>query len=429
MALEIKPYNYMQLSSDLTRQSSGYGALTPEFMDGRLNEIRSLGADKDLQFIGALLEHELAFDTMFHLAKRDDLPKVLYVLEHYDPFHNPIAASLSQETINSFRDIKEGSPHFEKWDKNQAWYVHQNFTRDGKRSEFLNERKEGVTLRNGFESFDYYVNVYSYSICAFFYVYSIMPDRFPDEFGASIRHACGVEQVRNSRKYKEIRKTLVEKMENGDFPKPFDVAVKLEENLHHMLDWLKPRDVKFADAYLYGKRDINWIEQYAPAVDVLDRITEGLAERGFHKKWAGVLPVLILDLCEHVLPEAPEKASKAFYSLAQAMASNKVMEHKSAPEHLARMAIMAEIVQANDQARAGQLAILLIQHKEGKLTAESVSRFAEDHDMSKPLSKLLEGLYTDVIERAKVMDSLGVRSGSKAMLREKGRALSDDLGI
>lgn len=432
MARRFKTYNYVTLASEIA-SSSRYvephekHLSEKEYVDARLEYIRTLGKSPDHQFLGVLLEQELAFQCLFHLGERKAFDRVLYTLQAYNPFFNPIASSLSQAVINDFKNIWPGSIHYDKWDDEQIRYVDQQL---GRRTEKLRESKSGVTLKTGFDGYEYYINKYSYTTASFFYAMNAIPQCFPADFTKAIQHGCGIEQVRNSPKSKTIRKCIAENLENGDFPIAIDLGASLERNLVDLMDWLKPKDVKFAAAYVFGKRDVAWIEKLASASEVLDRMVIDLGTRGFHQKWVGSYPALVLDLCEHLKIVNPSKASNAFYDLACAMAEDKVLKHSESQAVLDRMAKMAgEFVPSPGAGLKGLLATKLVQHRIGKLESDVVKEFVADNDLENTLRQILDSLYPNVIARAKVLESFGLRSNTQSLMREKGRALSDDLGL
>lgn len=159
-------------------------------------------------------------------------------------------------------------------------------------------------------------------------------------------------------------------------------------------------------------------------------MTEGLAEKGFTQKWAVSFPTMILDLCQHVMDSDPALATKALYDLAMAMASDKILGFAGAKDALDRIALMANTYGLGDKANTtGVLAMKLIGHKLGVESGESVTEFINDNGLKKPMDKMMDKLYPNVIERAKTLQALGFKSDSPQLRREKGRALMDDLGM
>lgn len=432
MAIKIKNFNYMLMSSEITQglkyqSSNPHGYSPKEFVDARLAELRMLANNPDLQLLAVFLEQEIAHDIRFYLGRRDNLAETLYALRACDAFNAPIASSLSAAKIESFRHVKVGSPAFEKWDENQQWYAMQMLT-SGRTK--LKITPKTVTLSTGIEQIDHSINQYSFSIAQYFYAIQVASECFPDEIVKIAQHAVGVEQVKNSRKSKQIRQTIATNVESGDFPEPIDTDAALDRNLSLLSEWIKPRDTQVAEAYVKGKRDIAWLEQYAPATVILAKVTEDLAIKGFHQKWSGGLPILIMDLAEHLIESHPKQARDALYDLATAMAADKVLGFEGAQEALERIGTMVhKLTGETCSSIRGELAMKLIGGKLGLESAQVIGKYIADNDLTKTAESIMEKLYSNTIERAKVMESYGIKSNSSAMMRAKGRALMDDLGM
>lgn len=432
MGIEIKSFNYMQLAGQIAQGPKWPGkdesALTPkEYVDRRLVELHMLATSPDHQILAAIMEQEIAWHIQYALGKNEPIEPTLYALRACKPFHSPIANSLSHEKIQSFRDVLPGSSAFDKWDENQQHYARQMLT-SGKTK--LTVTPKNVTLSTGFENIDHAIRSYSFSIAKYFYAIHVAPDCFPRQIENSVRHAAGVEQVKNSAISKTVRKTIAEHVQSGDFPEYLDANQALQNNLSKLGDWIKPRDTQLAAAYAKAKRDVSWLEQYAPATMILSKMTENLAQKGFHQKWGGSFPKMILDLCDHLKETHRELATTALYELATAMASAKVLESEGAKESIERIAHMANKLIAGDEAPIkGVMAMKLIGHKLGLETSQDVSNFIKDNKLSNLMEPAMEKLYPNAIDRAKVFQSFGLRSDSPAMLKAKGRALMDDLGM
>lgn len=432
MGMEIKTFNYMELARQIVDgpkwpKKDEQGLSPQEYVDRRIAELRWLAKSPDHQILAVLLEQEIASDIRYTLSRKEPIEPLLYALRTCNPFHAPIARSLSAEKIESFRHVIPGSAAFEMFDENQQWYATQML--DGPRTK-LTITPKNVTLNTGVENIDHTIRSSSFPIAQYFYAIHVAPECFPDYVQNIARHATGVEQVKNSANSKTIRKTIAEKMASGEYPEPIDVNVAMSNNLTLLADWIKPRDTQLAVAYVKGKRDVAWLEQYAPASVILSKMTEGLAEKGFHQKWGGTFPLLIMDLCEHLKDSHRELATVALWDLAAAMASDKVLGFEGAEESVNRIAHLAKTLTPGEKASSkGVLAMKLIGHKLGIESSEAVIAFIAEQRMEKIVGPIMDKLYPNVVERAKTLQSFGMRSNSPAMLREKGRALMDDLGM
>lgn len=432
MGIEIKTFNYMEMASQIVYgprwPKSHERDLTPtEYVDLRLAELQMLAASPSHQILAVFMEQEIAEHLKYVLGKRDPLEPMLYALRSCNPFHSPIAKSLTKEKIQSFRDVSPGSEAYDLFDENQKHYANQMI--DGARSK-INVTPNSVTLNTGFEGIDHAIRTYSFSIAQYFYVLHVAKECFPAEVDRSIRHAAGVEQVKNSAISKTIRKTIAENVESGHYPEFVDANKILDSNLKMLSDWIKPRDTQLAAAYVKGKRDVAWIEQYAPADLVLTKMTENLAEKGFHQKWGGSLPTMILDLCDHLKLTHEQLVTTAIYDLAAAMASDKVLGSEGAKESLDRIALMAKSMNPEDgSSKKGVLAMKLIGLKLGIEEGGEVAEFVHSNGLTKTMEPMMEKLYPNAIERARMFQALGIKSDSPAMLKAKGRALMDDLGM
>lgn len=432
MGIEIKTFNYMEMANQIV-----YGPKWPkkneqnlspqEYVDRRLAELHWLTNSPDHQILAVFMEQEIASGIRYALGSRDPLEPILYALRTCDPFHSPIAKSLSSQKIDSFRAVKPGSDAFIAFDQNQAHFATQMLNSPRPK---LTITPKKVILNTGIENIDHTIRSSSFPITRYFYAIHVAPECFPDHVEQIARHATGVEQIKNSAISKTIRKTMTESIESGEFPEPIDVNLAMSHNLTRLADWIKPRDTQLAAAYVKGKRDVAWLEQYAPATLVLSKMTEGLTEKGFHQKWGGSFPVLIMDLCEHLKDSHTEFATVALWDLAAAMATDKVLGFEGAKESLNRIAQLAKTLTPGAEATTkGVLAMKLVGHKLGLESSEDVVAFIAEQGLEKMVGPIMDKLYPNVVERAKTLQSIGLRSNSPAMLREKGRALMDDLGM
>lgn len=398
-----------------------------QYVDLRLAELNMLAESPDHQILAAFMEQEIAWRASYALGKDEPMEPTLYALRACKPFHSPIANSLSAEKIQSFRSVVPGSQAFEKFDENQKHYATQML--GGGRPK-LTVTPRSVSLNTGLEYIDHTIRSYSFSIAKYFYALHIAQDCFPPQIEKTIRHAAGVEQVKNSAISKTVRKKIVEFVESGQFPEYLDANQALDANLRRLADWIKPRDTQLAAAYVKAKRDVAWLEQFAPATLILGKMTENLSEKGFHQKWGGSFPILILDLCDHLKETHKELATTALYDLATAMASDKVLGFEGSKEALDRIAHMAtSLIPGDGASKKGVLAMKLVGHKLRLENCDEVSRFITENQMHKAMEPIMEKLYPNAIERAKAFQSYGIRSDSPAMRRAKGRALMDDLGM
>lgn len=432
MGIKIKTFNYMGLAGEIVHgkkwaRGEDVNRTPLEYVEKRLDEIRALAKNPDHQMLAAFLEQEIAEGVKYALSNREPIEPTLYALRTCNPFHSPIANSLPQETVDSFKDVIPGTPAFAKFDENQQYYARQML--EGSRTRLVVSAK-GATLKTGFESIEHTITTSAFPISQYFYAIHVAPECFPDSIVNIVRHAVGVEQIKNSHVSKTIRKSITERIQNGEYPEAINVDQALANNLKLLESWIKPRDTKLAAAYVKGKRDASWLEQYAPASSVLTKVIEGLPKKGIHHKWSAVLPVMILDLCEHVKDQDIHLATKAVYELATAMASEKVLECVDAKVALDRVAMMANTLDPDETANTiGVLNVKLIGHKLGIVSDQAVIEFVSDNELRTSMEKIMEKLYPSVIERARTLQSLGFKSDSVAMRREKGRALMDDLGM
>lgn len=398
-----------------------------EYVDRRVAEMHTLARSPDHQILAVFMEQEIAQEVKYRLGRRESISALLYALRTCDPLHGPIAKSLTQAKIDTLRDLAPGSEAFDKWDENQAHYAKQMLKSPWPKFRLF---KDGVKLNTGFENIEYSITQYSFSIAQYFYALHVARECFPDNVATLVRHATGVQQVKNSAVAKSISKIIKENIESGEYPEHIDVAEMLQANLKGMASWMKPRDAKLAEAYVKGKRDVQWLEQFAPASVILEKMIERLADTGFHHKRSSSFAVLVLDLCEAVRETDRTLAIRALYDLATALSADKVLGAEGATAALERAVQMSKTLPSDSrESIRGALAIKLMANKLGSEESEAVGKFIADNDLTKTAEQLMEKLYPNVIERAKLMQTFGMKSDSKALLREKGRALMDDLGF
>lgn len=433
MAIVFDPYNYKMLAHELTHKKQNKNsdeAQSPaQYIDGRMAEINKMAASPAHRIIGVLLEIELNQKLVYSLSTFDSasFENHFYLLKTYNPFHRPIASSLTHDQIQDLRNAKPGSEHAKQWNESQAWFLDEYL---GKIKEFMTITDASVTLKTGLESADYYISNHSASIGTYFYTVNALPEAFPEAIAKLSRHAMGIEQVRNSPTYKTIRKQLVGKIQSGDLPVELDIEKHFEENLKGMLGWMKPRDVKFANAYSFGKRSIEWLEQFASASSVLERLTEGLGERQINQKWANSFSTLVLNLCDHLKSSDHQLASDAFYKLVAGIGTSKILSAKGADQMIERIKEMThEFTPSGDLSAKGVLTLRIIEHRDGFLDTPSLLTLLDDKKQVKAAREILEAVYPEVTERTRVMNALGIKTNTRAMNKEKGKALMDELGL
>jgi hypothetical protein len=398
-----------------------------EEADLRMAELYRISSSPAHRILAVMLEREINKDIIWHMADRNGYARLLHILQNYDPLHCPIASSLTQAQINEFKDVTPDCPHSKEWNKQQAWYFGKQYERI---SEFMRVAKGQVTLKTGLENVDYSITKYSYAIARFFYTLQVVPQAIPGPIALLIRHAMGVEQIRNSPMYKNIRKTIAEEMESGDLPIQIDLNQCLEVNLKGIMDWMKPRDVLVANAYAFGKRTVEWLETYASAPAVLDRLTQDLEDKQLHHKWAMPFTKIVLDLAEHVKPTDPEQASNAFYSLVAGIATSKILSSATATQIVDTLhAKSADFPSLDKASPLGLLTLMALKHRDGLVTTEVMASYITDNKLEKPVTGVMEGIYPKAIERTRVLHALGLKTNSKALVKEKGKALMDELGL
>lgn len=149
MGIKITTFNYMEIAGEIVHgkkwaRGNDKDLSLKEYVDKRIDELRMLAASPDHQMLAAFMEQEIAESARYALSRREPIAPILYALRTCNPFHSPIAKSLSKEKIDSFRDVTPGSPGFEKWNENQRWYAKQML--EGSRTRLV-AGPSGVTLR------------------------------------------------------------------------------------------------------------------------------------------------------------------------------------------------------------------------------------------------------------------------------------------
>jgi hypothetical protein len=434
MTLMTDTFNYMTMASNIV--SSKYFADNEgkksqlnviEQADLRMAEIKEIAKSPAHRILAVMLERDINRDIIFHLSDKEGYVRLYHLLKTYNPLHCPIASSLTQDQINEFHHVRPDSPQSKEWNKNQAWFFGQQYP--DKMYQYLHESKGVVTLKTGLESVDYSITQYSYAIARFFYTLQVLPEAIPAPMALMIQHAMGIEQVRKSPTYNSIRKALITEMESGDLPVQINLDQCFADNLEAMMTWLKPRDVVFANAYAFGKRDIEWLEQYAPADVVLERLTQGFDAKQLHHKWASSFSRVVLDLCDHLKKTDAELASKAFYGLVSGISTAKILSAKTSEDILARIYSMAEHFSPVDAGPKGILTLKVIEHRDSRLATEVLADYISSNKLAKQAIDVMEGVYPDVVVRSRVLHSLGIQSKTKALVKEKGKALMDELGL
>lgn len=434
MALKIETFNYMTMASNIV--SSTYFADNEgqksqldviEQADLRMVEIQEIAKSPAHRILAVMLERDINQDIIYHLSAKEGYARLYHLLKTYNPLHCPIASSLTQDQINEFQHVRPDSPQTQEWTKNQAWFFGQQY-RD-KMYQYLHESKGVVTLKTGLESVDYSITKYSYAIARFFYTLQVLPEAIPAPMAFMIQHAMGIEQVRKSPTYNSIRKVLIKEMESGDLPVQINLDQCFADNLKSIMTWMKPRDVLFANAYAFGKRDIEWLEQYAPANMVLERLTQGFDAKQLHHKWASSFSRVVLDLCDHLKSTDTELATKAFYDLVSGISTAKILSSKTADDIMARIYSMTDQFSPADAGPKAILTLKIIEHRDSRLATEALAEYIAANKLTKQAIGVMEGVYPDVVERSRVLHSLGIQSKTRALVKEKGKALMDELGL
>jgi hypothetical protein len=434
MTLKTGSFNYSSMASNIV--SSTYFADSDkkanlsiiEQVDLRMAEIQTIAKSPAHRILAVMLERDINQDIVFHIADRDGYARLFHLLKTYNPLHCPIASSLTQEQINEFQHVTPDSPQAKEWSDQQAWYFKQKHPNI---IDYMRAARGVVTLKTGLETVDYSITKYSFAIARFFYTLQALPDAIPTSMATRIRHAMGIEQVRKSPTHNSIRKALAMGMVSGELPVKIDLDQCSDTNLKNMMTWMKPRDVAFANAYAFGKRSLVWLEQYAPANAVLERLTQGLGEKQLSPKWAKSFSTLVLDLCEQVKNADPALATKSFYDLVASISAAKILSAKTADDLIINRiyGMRNKFSPADAQGSKGILTLKVIEHRDALLTTEELAAYIATNKLNKQTIEIMGGVYTDVLERSRVLHSLGVKSNTAALKREKGKALMDELGL